>query len=163
MSPKSLLRHKLSVSSLADFSSGGFATVLDDAELHTKSVKRVLVCSGKIYFDLLIARKENRIDDCAIIRLEQLYPFPKEEMLDSLNRYPNADELIWVQEEPRNQGAWSTLRSSRFLAGCLDGDKPLTCIARPPSSSPAVGYAALHLEQQNQIIKDALRLGDRVV
>ena len=163
MSPKSLLRHKLSVSSLADFTSGGFATVLDDSEILTQSVKRVLVCSGKIYFDLLIARNENHVDDCAIIRLEQLYPFPKTEMLDSLNRYPNADELIWVQEEPRNQGAWSTLRSSRFLAGCLDGDKPLTCIARPPSSSPAVGYAALHLEQQNQIIKDALRLEDRVI
>jgi 2-oxoglutarate dehydrogenase E1 component len=163
MSPKSLLRHKMSVSSLADFTSGGFATVLDDAEIRTQSVKRVLVCSGKIYFDLLIAREENQINDCAIIRLEQLYPFPKEEMLDSLNRYPNANELIWVQEEPRNQGAWSTLRSSRFLAGCLDGDRPLTCIARPPSSSPAVGYAVLHLEQQNQIIKDALRLEDRVI
>ncbi len=163
MSPKSLLRHKLSVSSLEDFTSGGFATVLDDEELRPRSVKRVLVCSGKIYFDLLAARKENQIDDCAIIRLEQLYPFPKKEMLDSLNHYPNADELIWVQEEPRNQGAWSTLRSSRFLAGCLDGDKTLQCIARPPSSSPAVGYAALHLEQQHQIVKDALRLEDQAI
>ncbi len=162
MSPKSLLRHKLSVSPIDDFTSGTFQVVLDDIdELDKTAVRRILVCSGKVYFDLLEARRENNVTDCAIVRLEQLYPFPKEEMQAVLAQYANAEELVWVQEEPRNQGAWSMLLSTRHLGGCFDENKPLTCIARPYSASPAVGYASLHREQQQQVIDGALELTAR--
>jgi 2-oxoglutarate dehydrogenase E1 component len=162
MSPKSLLRHKLSVSSLDEFETGPFRVVIDEIDQIDKDkVRRILVCSGKVYFDLLEARRENEIGDCAIIRLEQLYPFPKDEMLAVIGGYPNAEELIWVQEEPRNQGAWSTLLSTRHLGGCFDTSKPLTCIARPYSASPAVGYASLHREQQQKVVNEALELSQR--
>ncbi|MCB1940337.1 MAG: 2-oxoglutarate dehydrogenase E1 component, partial [Rhodocyclaceae bacterium] len=141
---------------------GTFRPVIDDIDpLDAKRVRRILVCSGKVYFDLLEARRDHDIDDCAIIRLEQLYPFPKEEMQAALGRYPNAEELVWVQEEPRNQGAWSMLLSTRYLGGCFDETKPLTCIARPYSASPAVGYVSLHLEQQARIVDEALELSSR--
>ena len=162
MSPKSLLRHKLSVSSLDEIESGVFHVVIDEIDAIEKDkIRRVLVCSGKVYFDLLEARRENEISDCAIIRLEQLYPFPKEEMIALIDGYPNAEALVWVQEEPRNQGAWSTLLSTRHLGGCFDASKPLICIGRPYSASPAVGYASLHREQQQQIVDDALELSRR--
>ena len=121
-------------------------------------MNRILVCSGKVYFDLLEARREHEIADQAIIRLEQLYPFPKEELIALIEQYPNAQELIWVQEEPRNQGAWSTLLSKRHLGGCFPDEKPLYCVARPYSASPAVGYASLHHEQQQQLVSEALTL-----
>ena len=162
MTPKSLLRHKLSVSPIEDFSTGGFRAVIDEIDPIAKDrVRRILVCSGKVYFDLIEARRDNDITDCAIIRLEQLYPFPKDEMKAVLDQYPNAAELVWVQEEPRNQGAWSMLLSTRYLGGCFDESKPLTCVARPYSASPAVGYISLHLEQQAQVIDEALELSAR--
>jgi len=157
MSPKSLLRHKLSTSSLEDITSGRFQNVIDEIDPIDKSaVRRILVCSGKVYFDLLEARREHGIDKVAIIRLEQLYPFPREELVEKINAYPNAEELIWVQEEPRNQGAWSTLLSKRHLGGCFPDEKPMYCVARPYSASPAVGYVSLHLEQQQQLVDEAL-------
>ncbi|MEQ8659842.1 MAG: 2-oxoglutarate dehydrogenase E1 component, partial [Gammaproteobacteria bacterium] len=162
MSPKSLLRHKLSASAIDEFRTGGFRAVIDEIDDLDKSrVRRILVCSGKVYFDLLEARRDNKVSDCAIIRLEQLYPFPKEEMEAALAQYVNAEELVWVQEEPRNQGAWSMLLSTRYLGGCFDESKPLTCVARPYSASPAVGYVSLHLEQQARIIDEALELSLR--
>ncbi|MCZ6666608.1 MAG: 2-oxoglutarate dehydrogenase E1 component, partial [Gammaproteobacteria bacterium] len=131
MSPKSLLRHKLSVSPLAEFIDGGFRVVIDEIDpIDKDQVHRILVCSGKVYFDLLEARREHDVTDCAILRLEQLYPFPKSEIQNLLKAYANADELVWVQEEPRNQGAWSMLLSTRFLGGCFDQTKPLLCVAR---------------------------------
>ena len=162
MSPKSLLRHRLSVSPLADITHGQFQAVIDEVDrLDKAKVKRVLACSGKVYFDLLEARRQHGIEDVAIIRLEQLYPFPKDEMQAMLAQYPNANELVWVQEEPRNQGAWSMLLSARHLRGCIDERNALTCVARPYSASPAVGYASLHLEQQQTIIDEALSLSQR--
>ena len=162
MSPKSLLRHRLSVSPLADITHGQFQAVIDEVDrLDKAKVKRVLACSGKVYFDLLEARREHGIEDVAIIRLEQLYPFPKDEMQAMLAQYPNANELVWVQEEPRNQGAWSMLLSARHLRGCIGERSALTCVARPYSASPAVGYASLHLEQQQTIIDEALSLSQR--
>ncbi|MDC1127917.1 2-oxoglutarate dehydrogenase E1 component [Gammaproteobacteria bacterium] len=159
MSPKSLLRHKLSVSSLSDVYEGAFEPVIDDAIISdTKNVKRILVCSGKVFFDLHQGKIDNGITDVAIIRLEQLYPFPKKEMKTVLDQYVHAEELVWVQEEPRNQGAWSMLLSTSYLGGCFDETKPLTCIARPSSSSSAVGYASLHAEQQKEIINKAFKL-----
>ena len=162
MSPKSLLRHKLSVSPLEEITQGSFLPVIGEIdELEPKNVSRILVCSGKVYFDLLEARREHELDDCVIIRLEQLYPFPREEIEAIIANYPNAEEMVWVQEEPRNQGAWSTLLSTRHLGGCFDQSKPLSCIARPYSASPAVGYASLHREQQNQLVAAALRLDEK--
>ena len=162
MSPKSLLRHRLSVSPLVEITAGQFQVVIDETDkLDKGKVKRILACSGKVYFDLLEARREHGIEDCAIIRLEQLYPFPKDEMQAILAQYPNAVELVWVQEEPRNQGAWSMLLSARHLRGCIDESQSLTCVARPYSSSPAVGYASLHLEQQQSILSEALSLPKR--
>lgn len=157
MSPKSLLRHKLSTSSLEEITHGRFRNVIDEIdEINKSAVRRILVCSGKVYFDLLEARREHNIDTVAIIRLEQLYPFPREELVEKINAYPNAEELIWVQEEPRNQGAWSTLLSKRHLGGCFPDEKPMYCVARPYSASPAVGYVSLHLEQQQQLVEQAL-------
>ncbi|MGE3848296.1 MAG: 2-oxoglutarate dehydrogenase E1 component [Gammaproteobacteria bacterium] len=162
MSPKSLLRHRLSVSPLSEITHGGFQPVIDEVDALDKTkVRRILACSGKVYFDLLEARREHGIEDCAIIRLEQLYPFPREEMQALLAQYPKADKLVWVQEEPRNQGAWSMLLSARHLRGCLTEDMSLSCVARPQSASPAVGYVSLHLEQQARIIDEALRLSQR--
>ena len=159
MSPKSLLRHRLSVSPLAEITDGRFQVVIDEVDTLDKArVTRVLACSGKVYFDLLEARRAHGIEDCAIIRLEQLYPFPKHEMQTTLAQYPHATDLVWVQEEPRNQGAWSMLLSTRHLRGCIDASQSLTCVARPYSASPAVGYASLHLEQQQSIISQALSL-----
>lgn len=157
MSPKSLLRHKLSTSTLSDLHSGRFQNVIDEIdEIDKEAVTRILVCSGKVYFDLLEARREHNIKTISIIRLEQLYPFPREELVEMIATYPNAEVLIWVQEEPRNQGAWSTLLSKRHLGGCFPDEKPLHCIARPYSASPAVGYLSLHREQQQQLVEEAL-------
>ena len=157
MSPKSLLRHKLSTSTLSDLHSGRFQNVIDEIdEIDKETVTRILVCSGKVYFDLLEARREHNVKTISIIRLEQLYPFPREELVEMIAGYPNAEVLIWVQEEPRNQGAWSTLLSKRHLGGCFPDEKPLHCIARPYSASPAAGYLSLHREQQQQLVEEAL-------
>ena len=161
MSPKSLLRHKLSTSTLADIENGGFQNVIGEVdELDDSSVTRILVCSGKVYFDLLESRREHGIENVAILRLEQLYPFPREALVGHIEKYASAQELIWVQEEPRNQGAWSTLLSTRHLGGCFLSEKPLRCVARPYAAAPAVGYLSLHLEQQQQLVFDALGIVD---
>lgn len=158
MSPKSLLRHKLSVSRLEELEQGSFRPVIDEVdEINRKRVTRLLFCTGKVYFDLLEARREREIDDCAIIRIEQLHPFPREEILAISATYPNAKEVVWVQEEPRNQGAWTTMRSRRHLGGCFPEAIPLLCVARPYSASPAVGYYALHVKQQQEVVDEALR------
>lgn len=159
MSPKSLLRHKLSVSSIADITDGAFHTVIDEVDaLDRSKVARLLFCSGKVYFDLLEARRARALDGCAIVRLEQLYPFPRDEILAIAASYPNLKEVVWVQEEPRNQGAWSLMLSRRLLGGCFPPDVPLLCVARPYSASPAVGYYALHVKQQQELVDEALKV-----
>lgn len=164
MSPKSLLRHKLSTSTLTDITEGGFQAVIDEIDpVDARAVDRVLICGGKIYFDLLEARRANKIKDIAIVRLEQLYPFPTEDMDAVLARYPNALEIIWVQEEPRNQGAWFYLLSRLHLFGRLHEPQQLRLVARPYSASPAVGYSSKHLEQQQALVSEALGLNQGVV
>jgi 2-oxoglutarate dehydrogenase E1 component len=159
MSPKALLRHKLSVSSLSDIEQGAFLPVIDEVDtLDPKRVERLLICSGKVYFDLLEARREHQIAHSAIVRLEQLYPFPREELAAIAARFPNVKEFVWVQEEPRNQGAWPVMLSKRHLGGCFPQDRPLLCVARPYSASPAVGYHALHVKQQQDVVEEALLL-----
>jgi 2-oxoglutarate dehydrogenase E1 component len=166
MTPKSLLRHKEAVSSLEDLAKGAFQTVIGETEkLAAKKVRRILVCSGKIYYELLAYRRDNKIDDMAIIRLEQQYPFPHEPFKAAVAKFPQATEVVWVQEEPQNQGAWYRLRA--YLRGDISDEQVLAYAGRPISASPAVGYASKHNAEQKQLIEDAfakeLKSGEMVV
>ena len=156
MTPKSLLRHKDAASPIKDFSEGSFQTVIGEVEnVEPAKVRRVLVCSGKVYYDLAAARRERQALDVAILRLEQLYPFPHQRFEATIGRYPEAKEVVWCQEEPGNQGAWH--RVQHYLLRHLRPDQVLSYALRPSSSSPAVGYAALHVEQQKALIGAAFR------
>ena len=157
MSPKSLLRHKNASSSLADLANGSFQTVIGEVDkVDVKKVSRVILCSGKVYFDLLAARRERNITNIAIVRVEQLYPFPKEHLEKELAKYPKATEIVWCQEEPRNQGAWYWIASRHHLETQLGTKQRMLLVARPASSSPAVGYLAKHNEQQKALVESAL-------
>ncbi|MEN3372036.1 2-oxoglutarate dehydrogenase E1 component [Dechloromonas sp. ZS-1] len=157
MSPKSLLRHKDASSSLEELANGEFKRVIGEVdELDPKKVKRVVLCCGKVYYDLVNARREKKINDIAIIRLEQLYPFPKESLEKELAKYPKATEIVWAQEEPRNQGAWYWIASRHHLDSQVSTKQKLLLVSRPASSSPAVGYLAKHNEQQKALIESAL-------
>ena len=157
MSPKSLLRHKEATSSLEDLAKGTFQTVIPEVdELDPKKVTRVVVCSGKVFYDLVAARREHKIENVAILRLEQLYPFPNEVFEAEVRRYPKAKDLVWVQEEPLNQGAWYASR--HHLAEHLAEGQKLVVVARPASASPAVGYYAKHNAQQKIVVESALRI-----
>jgi 2-oxoglutarate dehydrogenase E1 component len=154
MSPKSLLRHKAAVSTLEELAEGKFETVIADRErLSAGDVRRVVVCSGKVYYDLADYRAEHKIADIAIIRLEQQYPFPHADFKAEIARYPNAKEVVWCQEEPQNQGAWYRLRA--YLRADIDEGQVLAYAGRPISASPAVGNMTKHLAQQKQLVEDA--------
>ena len=148
--PKSLLRSKASVSPVEDFTTGVFRPFLPDTEFTGASVKKVLICSGKVYFDLLAYRLAHNITDTAIVRLERIYPLPGVSLPGMARQYPDAD-LRWVQEEPANQGAWS------FVAMNIPGliDRRISCVSRPASSTPAVGTHQRHLEEQESLIESA--------
>jgi 2-oxoglutarate dehydrogenase E1 component len=158
MSPKSLLRHPEAVSDLADLADGRFERLIPDATVDPKKAKRVLFCSGKIYYELLTKRRELDRDDVAIVRLEQLYPMPREEMGAELSRYPESVELVWVQEEPINMGAWPFLRT-RIGDRVPGTDRPIRAITRPVSASPATGSAAAHKIEQELILSAAFAAG----
>ncbi len=154
MSPKSLLRHKEAVSTMEELADGQFHTVIAEPDkLVAKAVRRVIVCSGKVYYDLLAYRRENKIADMAIIRLEQQYPFPHDDFKAQIARYPSAKEVVWCQEEPQNQGAWYRLRA--YLRADIADAAVLAYAGRPISASPAVGYMAKHQAQQKQLVLDA--------
>ncbi len=155
ITPKSLLRRKESTSDLNDFASGGFQPVIGEIDaFDAKKVKRVVACSGKVYFDILAERRVRGIDDIVLIRLEQPYPFPHTEFAAEMNRYPNAKSVVWAQEEPGNQGAWH--RIQHYLLRNMREDQELSYALRPSSASPAVGYLAKHNEQQKAVIDAAL-------
>ena len=159
VSPKSLLRQKFSASPLQEFTDGRFRLVIDEVDdLDPIRVRRLLLCSGKVYYELLRERRAAKKYDTAILRIEQLYPFPAREVADRIDRYPNAREICWAQEEPRNQGAWKFINSSQTLHSCLGGGRELTYAGRSPSASPAVGSMSLHLEQQRRLVAEALQL-----
>ncbi len=159
MSPKSLLRHKLAVSTLDDLANGQFQLLIPEVDkLDDEKVTRIVLCSGKVYYDLLEERRKHNITHIAIIRIEQLYPFGYDECHMQLMRYPNAHEIIWCQEEPKNQGAWFCSRD-RFLE-CKRDDQTLTYVGREPSAAPAVGYPALHKKQQQELIYAALEISE---
>lgn len=155
MTPKSLLRHKLAVSTPADLSGGKFHTVLGEVDpLAAKKVTRLVLCSGKVYYDLLEERRRRKLADIAIVRIEQLRPFPAMDLRREIDEYPNAAEVVWCQEEPKNQGSWYQI--DHHLYARLREGQTLRYIGREASPSPAVGYYKLHLEQQQHLVDQAL-------
>lgn len=156
MSPKSLLRHPLVHSTLDDLADGEFNNVIDEISLPDKGkTSRVLLCCGKVYYDLLSARQAKKIDDIAIIRIEQLYPFPAKAFKTIMKAYGKVSDIVWVQEEPENQGAW--LMIQQHIKMFLHKSQRLSCIARGSTSAPAVGYPLLFQAQQNQLVDMALK------
>ncbi|MEO5768567.1 MAG: 2-oxoglutarate dehydrogenase E1 component [Polyangia bacterium] len=155
MSPKSLLRHPAATSPLRDFTEGAFQRIIPDhlAAARPAKVKRILLCTGKVYYDLAAMRDERHLDDVAIIRLEQLYPLRKNELMDVLRNYPQGTPVVWVQEEPRNMGAWAYI--NRQLPGELLGLYPWSCVTRERSASPAAGSEKRHKLEQSKLIQEA--------
>ena len=157
MTPKSLLRKKEAASPLADLTSGSFQVIVPEVEkLAPKKVKRVVFCSGKVYYDIVAERARRSIDEIAVVRIEQLYPFPHEEFAAQVDLYPNAKSIVWCQEEPGNQGAWH--RIQHYLHRHMRADQQLSYAGRASSASPAVGYLQLHNEQQKALVDAALSL-----
>ncbi len=158
MTPKSLLRHKLAVSEPTDLEDGKFCPVLGEIDrLPAKQVRRLIICSGKVYYDLLEERRTRKIRHIAIVRLEQVHPFPDQELRAEMEKYPNAGEVVWCQEEPKNQGCWYQIYY--YLSRLLNENQRLRYIGREGSPSPAVGYYQLHVKQQQQIVSQALAAG----
>jgi 2-oxoglutarate dehydrogenase E1 component len=157
MTPKSLLRHELSVSPLSELTDGGFATVIDEIDdINAAQAHRVVFCSGKVYFDLLKARRAADQKDVALVRIEQLYPFPVQAYEAVLRRYPQAREIVWCQEEPQNQGAWYQIRHR--LEGSLQKDwQVLLYAGRQHAAAPATGIAKVHDMEQRALVDAALR------
>jgi 2-oxoglutarate dehydrogenase E1 component len=161
MTPKSLLRHELSVSSLKELTDGGFATVLDEVdEIPVAHVKRLVFCSGKVYFDLLKARRAAAQKDVALVRIEQLYPFPSQAYEAAVRRYPQAREIVWCQEEPQNQGAWYSIRH-RLEQGLQKDRHTLLYAGRGHAAAPATGIAKIHDAEQRELVETALRAPQR--
>ena len=157
ISPKSLLRNPNAVSSLDDLTDGSFACVIDDKIKEPNKVKKAIMCSGKVFYELLQKRDEEKRDDIALIRIEQLYPFPYDDLEEILTKYQNAKEFVWCQEEPLNQGAWFSHRHRiQRVLDRLDNDKVVNLVSRPAAAAPAVGLMKLHLEQQKQVINEAI-------
>jgi 2-oxoglutarate dehydrogenase E1 component len=157
MSPKWILRHKLATSSLEDLANGRFNNVLGDDSVTPDKVKRVVLCSGKVYYHLLEERMERGQEDVALVRLEQLYPFPEEELKAAMAPYKNLTDIVWCQEEPQNQGAWySSQHHMRRVLFELFPDIYLGYVGREPSAAPAAGYMSVHLEEQKRFINEAL-------
>jgi 2-oxoglutarate dehydrogenase E1 component len=154
MTPKSLLRNKDATSPLSEFVKGGFQTIIPEhAELKADKVKRVIVCSGKVYYDLAKKREERGDDSVAILRVEQLYPFPHRVFAGELKKYPNLAEIVWCQDEPQNQGAWFFVQ--HYIHENMAEGQKLGYSGRAASASPAVGYSHLHQEQQKALVDGA--------
>jgi 2-oxoglutarate dehydrogenase E1 component len=154
MTPKSLLRHKLAVSTLDELANGEFQQLIPDTTASAKKVKRVVLCAGKVYYDLVEEAQKRGITDVALVRVEQLYPFPRPQLVAELKRHAPALEVIWCQEEPQNQGAWYQIQ--HHLRACLQGKQALQYAGRPRSPSPAAGHLAEHVAEQAQLVEDAL-------
>ena len=157
ISPKSLLRNPDATSNLDELTSGEFSCVIDDDLKNKNDVKRIIMCSGKVYYDLAKMRDKNDFKDVGIVRIEQLYPFPYDDLEEILTKYENVQEFIWCQEEPLNQGAWFSHRHriQRVLDRFDKGDE-VSLVSRPPAAAPAVGLMKLHLQQQEELVKEAI-------
>ncbi len=164
MTPKSLLRHKDAVSPIEELAAGQFRTIIGEVDdLDPKDVKRIVLCSGKIYYELVAERRARNDKSVVIIRIEQLYPFPNEAFAEELAKYPKASEIVWCQEEPRNQGNWYWFISRQHLQRSLRKDHRLYLVSRPASASPAVGYYAKHQAQQKAVIEGVFGVLDQEV
>ena len=160
MSPKSLLRHKLATSTLEELATGGFQTVIDEIDpINKADVTRLVLCGGKVYYDLLEKRRELELSNIAIVRVEQLYPYPEKRLDEVLAAYPNVKELVWAQEEPKNQGAWLFI-APRLYDDIIESGKQIriSYAGREASAAPACGSAYLHAKQQAQLVNDALAI-----
>ncbi len=155
MSPKSLLRHRLAVNPLEDLCEGEFYTVMPEVDdIKPKNVDRIVFCGGKVYYDILETRRERNLGNVAVVRIEQLYPFPQECFEEQIRRYPKAKHIVWAQEEPENQGAWYQIQHR--LRASLTPKHVLSYAGREPSASPAVGRFSVHVEQQTELVRQAL-------
>jgi 2-oxoglutarate dehydrogenase E1 component len=161
--PKSLLRHKLAISTLDELSSGGFHDFIGDGKANVKKVTRVVVCAGKVYYDLVEEHAKRGLTDVAIVRAEQLFPFPRAELTDELKRFAKAKSLVWCQEEPMNQGGWYQIQ--HHLSRCLQTGQTLYYAGRTRSAAPACGHLSTHQAEQAKLVNAALagKLGDSVV
>jgi 2-oxoglutarate dehydrogenase E1 component len=157
LTPKSLLRHKLAISSLEDLAEGSFQTVIGEIDsLDPKKVERLVLCSGKVYYDLLEKRRAEGREDIAIVRIEQLYPFPEDDLAEVLAPYKNLKHIVWCQEEPMNQGAWyCSQHHMRRVTTAHKKSLFLEYAGRDASAAPACGYASMHAEQQEKLLQDA--------
>ena len=155
MTPKSLLRNKDATSPLSEFTRGEFRTVIPEQNeaIDPSKVKRVIACSGKVYYDLVKRREEKKTADVAILRVEQLYPFPHKAFATEMKKYAGATEIVWCQDEPQNQGAWFFVQ--HYIHENMAEGQKLGYAGRPASASPAVGYAHLHQEQQKALLDQA--------
>ncbi|HCX75276.1 MAG TPA: 2-oxoglutarate dehydrogenase E1 component, partial [Algoriphagus sp.] len=151
MSPKSLLRHPKVMSPIDEFTSGKFRELIPDTTVNTKDVKRVVLCTGKVYYDLEEAREKEKVKNVALVRIEQLHPLPKKQIFETLKQYKDA-EVVWVQEEPENMGYWN------YMLRLLHKELPMDVNARKMSASPATGYNKVHVEEQKAIVSKALKL-----
>jgi 2-oxoglutarate dehydrogenase E1 component len=155
MSPKSMLRLRAAASAVEDITGGGFAPVLGDPDpIDADAVRRVVLTAGKVHYDLLAARRKSQRSDVALVRVEQLYPLPGEELADALAAYPNATDVVWCQEEPANQGAWSYIALS--LPDHLAGGRTVRRVSRKAGSSPAAGSSRVHEAEQVALVSAAL-------
>jgi len=158
MTPKSLLRNKASTSLLGDLANGSYELLIDDARITDKEqIKRVVLCSGKVYYDLMEALADTPKKDIAVVRVEQLYPIPHDELSSILSSYPGDCEVAWCQEEPQNQGAW--YQTIHNLQAHMQEKQTLFYTGRASSASPAVGYFSVHMEEQNTLVNEAITVG----
>ena len=156
MTPKSFLRHPLAVSSIDELAKGEYQPVIPEIDdISPKKVARVVMCSGKVYYDLLEKRRELKLTNVVIIRIEQLYPFPTERLKEVLELYKHVKKIIWCQEEPKNQGAWYSTQHNIF--DCLNDKQELLYVGRQSAASPAVGYLSVHLKEQEELVNQALK------
>ena len=157
ISPKSLLRNPDAISNLEELASGNFSCVIDDNLKNKNNTKRLIMCSGKVFYDLVKKRDNENIKDIAIVRIEQLYPFPYDDLEEILTKYENVNEYVWCQEEPLNQGAWFSHRHRiQRVLDRLDKGNEVSLVSRPAAAAPAVGLMKLHLQQQEDLINEAV-------
>ncbi|WP_448218630.1 2-oxoglutarate dehydrogenase E1 component [Endozoicomonas sp. 2B-B] len=158
--PKSLLRHKLAVSTLEELAEGSFQTIIPEVDVHEAAeITRLVMCSGKVYYDLLEYKRANELKNSAIIRIEQLYPFPQDDLDEVIAHYPNLKDVVWCQEEPMNQGAWYC--SQHHMRRALDNHSNnlrLAYSGRDASAAPACGYMSKHVEEQEKLVEDAFNV-----
>jgi 2-oxoglutarate dehydrogenase E1 component len=155
MTPKSLLRSKAATSKLEVLTGGRFQQVIGDrGPGGADEIRRVVFCAGKVYYDLAEKRDAENIREVAVMRCEQLYPFPEDDLRGFVNEFPNATEVVWCQEEPQNQGAWYQIR--HHLQACITDRHQLKYVGRPDSASPAVGHYTVHIEEQQALVNEAI-------